>query len=234
MRTLSFIFVLICAVGVSAQSKAITKPFSEGTGFAKAGDFESALARYRTALDASKLEQIDIKFLARLHYNLGVCEYRLNRPDRAVDELAIAIGLRGKDYPAAYYALGMAESSRQNWPKARLAFIGALKGNEPVNEAWFDLAFAYLRENNFDQAETAFRQAIAHKSIDTPLSHNNIGVILAIRGDLSAAKIEFESALRVSDGRLKMADKNLKFCEMYERTDELEARRFEITPRIGQ
>jgi len=234
MRTLAFIFVLIFAVGVSAQSSAVMKPFEEGTRFAKSGDFEKALSSYREAFEAAKTEQIDKRFLARLHYNLGVCEYRLNRAAQAVSKLETAIELRGKDYPAAYYALGMAESARRNWPKARLAFTGALKGQDAVNEAWFDLAFAYLGEHNFDQAEVAFRKAIAHKSVDTALSHNNVGVILAMRGDMSAAKSEFETALKMSGGRLKMADKNLKFCELYERTGELVASRFEITARSNQ
>ncbi|MFT3743369.1 MAG: tetratricopeptide repeat protein [Pyrinomonadaceae bacterium] len=213
MRTLSFIFVLIFAASISAQSVAVKQAFGEGTRLAKNGEFEKALASYRTALAASKDDAIDLKFLARLHYNLGVCEYRLGRAEKAIDELRIAIESKGGEYPEAFYALGMAETERENWAKAREAFIGALKTNERNGEAWFDLAFAYLGEKDLERAETAFRNAIANKSIDTPLSHNNVGVILAIRGDIDAAKTEFKAAVRTSGGRLKMAEDNLKFCE---------------------
>lgn len=213
MRTLSFIFVLIFAVSISAQSPAVKRPFDEGTRLAKGGEFEKALVSYRSALVASKNDAIDLKFLARLHYNLGVCEYRLGRADTAIGELETAIELRGGEYLEAFYALGMAETALENWPKARRAFLEALKMNNKNGEAWFDLAFAYLGEKDYLHAETAFRNAIRQRSIDTPLSHNNVGVILAMRGDIEAAKTEFKTAVRTSSGRLKMAQDNLRFCE---------------------
>lgn len=213
MRTLSFICLLMFAVAISAQSPAAKQSFDDGTRSARNGEFEKALASYRAALAASKNDAIDLKFLARLHYNLGACEYRLGRADKAINELATAIEFRGGEYPQAFYALGMAETDRENWPKARQAFLEALKDGAKNAEAWFDLAFAYIREEDFENAETAFRKAIAHKSVDTPLGHNNIGVILAMRGDIAAAKKEFVTAFRTSGGRLKMAEDNLKFCE---------------------
>lgn len=223
MRILSFIFVLILAVSVSAQSPAAKQPFDDGTRFARNGEFEKALASYRKALAASKNDAIDLKFLARLHYNLGVCEYRLGDADKAIGELETANELRGGEYSDAFYALGMAETARENWPKARVAFLGALKTNDRNGEAWFDLAFAYISEKDLENAEKAFRKAIDRKSIDTPLSYNNIGVILAMRGDIAAAKREFETAIRTSGGRLKMAESNLRFCENRETTVALAA-----------
>src|SRR5882672_11087816 len=123
MRTLSFIFVLIFTVGVSAQSYSVRQSFAEGTKLAKSGEFEKALSRYLVASEAAKGELINSEFLARLHYNIGVCEYRLDRPERAVKELEQAVKLKNNDYSPAFYAIGMAESARGNWPKARLAFL---------------------------------------------------------------------------------------------------------------
>src|SRR5438445_1820257 len=114
MRTLSFIFLLIFAVGVSAQSASVSRPFNEGTRFANSGEFEKALSSYRAASEAAKNDSVDSNYLARLHYNLGVCEFRLGHNEQAVAEFDQAIKLRNGDYPRAYYAVGMAESAGEN------------------------------------------------------------------------------------------------------------------------
>src|SRR5437763_1159893 len=103
MRTLSFIFVLIFAGGVSAQSNSVRQSFAEGTKLAKSGEFERALSSYLAASKAAKNERLGSDFLARLHYNIGVCEYRLDRPEPAVKELEQAVKLK-KDYSPAFYA----------------------------------------------------------------------------------------------------------------------------------
>lgn len=228
MRTLLFVFLLVSAVSVPAQSPVVRPLFNQGTVFAKAGEFEKALASYRTALKMSENGENNVNFLARLRYNLGVCEFHLGRWETAVSEYRKAIELRGGDYAEAFYALGMAETARKSWPQARDAFLGALKHNKKNGEAWFDLGFAYVSERNFEQAEIAFRKAIALRSIDTPLSHNNVGVILAMRGDMTAAKYEFDLAYRLSAGRLKMAESNRRFCERYEQTGDLLASQLKI------
>lgn len=214
MRIASFIFVLIFALSTAAQISSVKKPFDEGTRLAQSGEFERALMSYQAALAASKNSPIEPRSLARLHYNLGVCGYRLGRADKAIAELKTAIDLRDGKYSEASYALGMAESERENWAKARAAFLDALKTNDRNGEAWFDLAFAYLGENDLKNAEAAFRNAIRLKSIDAPLSHNNVGVMLAMRGEIEAAKAEFKAAVRTSGGRLKIAENNLRSCEI--------------------
>ena len=212
MRILAFIFVLALSIGVSAQSYSVRRPYTDGTTFAKAGEFEKALTSYLAASEAANNERPDSNFLAKLHYNIGVCEYRLDRPEQAIKELEQAVTLTNGRYTRAFYALGMAESARENWPKARLAFLEAVKSNKADGEAWFDLAFAYLGEKDLANAEAAFRNAITYKSIDTPLGHNNVGVLLALKNDLSAAEKEFETALRLSAGKLPEAKSNLEYC----------------------
>lgn len=218
MRILALIFVLALSIGVSAQSYSVRRPFTEGTRLAKAGEFEKALASYLAASNAANKEHLDGNFLAKLHYNIGVCEYRLDRPEQAIKELERAVSLTNGAYPRAFYALGMAESARENWPVARLAFLKAVQFNKTNGEAWFDLAFAYLGEKDLANAEAAFRNAIAYKSIDTPLGHNNLGVLLALKNDLSAAEKEFEAALRSSGGKLPEAKSNLEYCRTHAST----------------
>jgi len=211
MRTLSVIFVLLFAISVSAQLS-VTRSFNEGTRLASIGEFEKALSSYRAALNDAERIRSGHDFLAKLHYNLGVCEYQLNRPERAVAEFHLAIEMRAGNYSPAFYALGMAESARENWPSARLAFLESLRLDKTNGEAWYDLAFVYFHEGDFVNAEAAFRNSIVHKSIDAAWSHNNVGVLLALRGDFSSAEAEFETALKLSGGRLVEARNNLEYC----------------------
>jgi Tfp pilus assembly protein PilF len=217
MRSLSFIFVVIFAVSVSAQSRSVTVSFNEGTKLANAGEFERALSNYRAALGEVESVRSDNDFLARLHYNLGVCEYQLNHPRKAIEEFDVAIKMKGGNYSRAFYALGMAESARENWRGAQLAFLEALELDKTNGEAWFDLAFAYLEEGNFAAAEAAFRNSIIHKSIDLASSHNNVGVFLALKGEFSSAEKEFETALKSSAGKLVEARNNIEYCRARDR-----------------
>lgn len=217
MRNLGFFFMLLFAVSVSAQSPSVPVSFREGTKLANAGEFVKALSSYRAVLIEADSVRSDNDSLARLHYNLGVCQYRLNHPEEAAEEFHLAIKLKGGNYSRAFYALGMAESARGNWPGARLAFLETLKLDGTNGEAWFDLAFAYLEEGNFTAAEAAFQNSIIHKSVDSALSHNNVGVFLALRGQFSSAAEEFETALKSSGGKLVLARNNLEYCRARER-----------------
>jgi Flp pilus assembly protein TadD len=209
---LSLIFVLVFVVSASAQPRRVMLPLDQATKLARNGEFEKAVSRYREALDRSESVRLDSDHLAQLHYNVGVCEYHLNHPARAVAELQVAIKLKGGNYANAFYALGMAESARANWQSARLAFLESLRLNRSNGEAWFDLAFVDLAAGDFAGAEADFRNSIVYKSIDSAWSHNNVGVLLALRGDLSEAQKEFETALEASAGKLIEARNNLEYC----------------------
>ena len=219
MRTLSFIFILVFAVGVSAQSPMLVRSFNDGTKSAKAGEFEKALKSYRTALMIAGNEQIGSDYLAKIHFNLGVCLYQLGRSAPAITELKAAIQLRNGEYQKAFYALGMAESQQENWSKARPAFLKAIKLNKADGEAWFDMAFVYLAEKDFEKAGQAFRNSIQYKSVDSALSHNNVGVILAMKSEFSLAEKQFETALLLSAGRLVEARNNLEYCKARNRPE---------------
>lgn len=212
MPLISILLVLILVFCANAQSPAIKNHFDSGTGYAKQGDHESALRHYLAALELSKVSPLSRELSARLHYNLGVCEYRLGRSDAAVSYLETALNLSSGSYVNAHYALGMAELSRENWSRARVAFLTEIKKKAYNAEAWFDLAFAYIGENNDQKAEAAFRKAIELNSVDAAVAHNNVGVLLARRGEFEEAAREFELAVRISSKPFREAEENLEFC----------------------
>lgn len=215
MPILSFLLILIFALCTAAQSPIASRLFDDATSLANAGDFEKALRSYKIALNFADTE--DANRRARIHFNIGVCHYRLKQHNEAVAELKKAKRLR-PDYAKAHYVLGMAETARGNWPDARKAFDSAIGLNGSDGEAWFELGFAYIAEQRYKDAEIAFRNSIRYRSVDSALSHNNIGVILAMRNEFAAAEKEFETALAESGGLIE-ARKNLEYCRSQNRTE---------------
>ncbi len=211
MRFFSFVFLFIFGLNVAAQSPIVNKLFSEGTRQANAGRFDDALKSYKTALFTSENEYLGAGYRARLHYNIGVCYFRTDRFDVAANHFKSAILLKS-DYALAHYALGMAKVRKRNWKDASQAFEQLLRMDPKNGEAWFDLAFARLAVGDVASAELAFVRSIEFGSMDANLSHNNLGVILAIKGDLAAAEDQFATALTMSGDRLPEAKRNLEFC----------------------
>jgi Flp pilus assembly protein TadD len=212
MRTLFLIFVTVFASAAAAQSPQTISTFDEGERLARSADFDKASADFRRAVMTAEADGAGSAFLARLHFNLGVCEYRLGRYPRAVSEFKLASALAGGTYQRASYGQGMAELAQNNFKNARRAFLQGLRVGRKDGEAWFDLAFAYLGERDLSSAESAFRRSILYKSIDADLAHNNLGVVLALRGDIAAAVREFETALALSGGHLAEARANIEYC----------------------
>jgi superkiller protein 3 len=193
MRTLLFILILVFSA--SAQDN-----FTDATRFAIDGQYEKALANYRAAQN----ETSGADSSARVHYNIGVCLYRLDRGAEAVPELKEAIRLKGDRYQQAWYALGMAQAGLKNTAAAREAFTRAIALDKRDAEAWFDLGLVLIAERELPAAREAFQKAVEFKSVNTADAHNNIGVILAVSGDIAAAIKEFErSGSAEAAGNLK-------------------------------
>jgi tetratricopeptide (TPR) repeat protein len=213
MLYLSFVFLIILSVNTAAQSPAVSKLFSDGTRQANQARFDEALNSYKTALFRAEEEYVGKGYRARLHYNIGVCLFHLDRYQEATEHFKQSI-LLDQAYTRAHYALGMAETRKRNWKRATVSFTRLLDLDPKNGEAWFDLAFASLALNDLAKAELAFANSIRFASRDAALSHNNIGVILAVRGDLAAAETRFENAIAMSSGKLHEAKRNLEFCRV--------------------
>ena len=209
------IFVILTALSLSAwaQSLGTRQTFEKGISLANAEKFDAALVDFRKSLTLAESEETDANFRARIHFNIGVCLYRLKENQQAVGEFEEAIKLSRGDYEKAFYALGMAQAELKNWDKSEQAFRGALRLNKRNGEAWFDLAFVYLAKNDFEAAKQAFQKSVEYKSVSAAVGHNNLGVIFALGGDLNSAVREFETALRKSNGNFATAERNLQFCK---------------------
>ena len=110
MRILSFVFLLIFAVNVSAQT---TDPFIQGTKQINAGRFDDALTTYKTALVTAERRYAGKEYLARLHYNIGVCYFHLDRFEAAANAFKNAVLLK-TDYVRAHDALEKVDARRSS------------------------------------------------------------------------------------------------------------------------
>lgn len=209
------IFVILTALNLSASAQSFTtrQMFEKAIETANAGKFETALSMFKDSLALAKIDEADDDFRAKVHFNIGVCFYRLKQNEKAVVEFEEAIKLARRDYEKAFYALGMAQAELRNWDKSERAFRDALRLNKRNGEAWFDLAFVYLAKNDFEAARAAFQKSVEYKSVSEAIGHNNLGVIFALGGDLDRAIREFETALRKSNGNFAVAERNLQFCK---------------------
>lgn len=190
MKRLFFVglFVLILEFGAFAQSSA----FYLGMNFAKSGDFQTALQYFQKAVD----KNLSAKKLAQIHYNIGVCFYRLNQFDKAVTEFERAVEFN-PNYEKAFYALGMAMSDLKKFDEAEKAFRQSLKLSNN-GETWFDLAIVLFEMKKFDESAESFQNAIRFGSESIGASHNNLGVVYALKGDFLKAENELLLARKLN------------------------------------
>jgi tetratricopeptide (TPR) repeat protein len=198
-----------------AQTPLEMDEFAAGVKLAQSNRFEAARGRFQSLVEG---DNYPAAFLAKLHYNLGACEFRLGETKRAVAEFGKAIELANGEYEMALYALGMAQTELKNWPEAANAFHRALRLNDRNGEAWFDLAFVYLAQDDYDSAALAFEKSIKYKSRAAAYAYNNLGVIFATRGDVESAERHFQRAIKKADGRLPIAEENLRFTKSRDRS----------------
>lgn len=201
------IFISISGFAIFGQGKDFDTSFERGVTLANNGSFAEALVEFRNAesVSGSKLAK---KRVAQLHFNIGVCHFRLERFADAISRFETAVNAFPK-YERAHYALGMAASETRDWQKAERAFLDALKVNRSNGETWFDLGFVYLATSELPKARSAFENSLVLNTVDAATAHNNVGVILALSGERKGAERAFENAVRVSNGTYKIAAVNL-------------------------
>lgn len=215
MRIL-FLILTVFAVTLTAQTTANRQIFDAATKLAQSKQFESAIEKYRAALLRAENESADDDFRAQIHFNIGVCLYQSKNFSAAIEEFDDAIKLRRRDYQKAFYARAMAEVDLKNFRQAEKSFRAALKLDQTDGEAWFDLALVNLRLQKFEQAETAFENAVQYKSLSSADAINNIGVIYALKHEFAVAEKQFERALEISFNKSDTARNNLEFCRLYQ------------------
>jgi Flp pilus assembly protein TadD len=168
-----------------------TDEFQKGLDFAKKNDFQNALVKFQNSFS----KNLSVKKLAQIHYNIGVCYYRLNQMNQAVTEFDKVIKLNPNN-EKVYYALAMTQVDLKDFDQAETNFLKAIKLDETNGEIWFDLALVFYQMQKFDESIVAFQNSIKYKSVAKSTSYNNLGVIYALQGDFESAKKQLETAVK--------------------------------------
>jgi Flp pilus assembly protein TadD len=189
MRKLFFVSLITVILQFSVFAQ--TDEFQKGLDFAKKNDFQNALVKFQNSFS----KNLSDKKIAQVHYNIGVCFYRLNQMNQAVTEFDKVINLNPNN-EKVYYALAMTQVDLKNFDQAETNFLKAIKLDETNGEIWFDLALVLYQKQKFDESIVAFQNSIKYKSVAKSTSYNNLGVIYALQGDFESAKKQLEIAVK--------------------------------------
>ncbi len=134
---------------------------------------------------------------AQENFNKGVDFYKRRNFDSAIDAFLQSIYFARNGYnPEAYFWLGKSYMAKHEDAKAIDAFNKHLEQNiRPSPDAHYYLGEVLLRNNRLDEAETQAGLAQANYFGKGEKAHNLHGKVLVKKGDLSAARWEFEQAL---------------------------------------
>lgn len=214
-RFLSAVLLLTLAGGAATGQESR----SQARGHIRRGNELYARAEYASAIrEYERVTDNAGEAHAQSLYNIGVCYYELWRTEEAIAMYRRAIDASGGRYPKALYALGVALEDSQRWTEAREAYRQALAAaggdyrEAQLAVAHYRLGLLALREGDYADAETLFRETNARSPSPFPASHNNLGVALARAGRLELAAREFEAALKQTRGTLGEAAHNLRLC----------------------
>ncbi|MCB1024414.1 MAG: tetratricopeptide repeat protein [Acidobacteria bacterium] len=211
---LSIILPLVFVAGVSAQIDLSKRHFALGFEFAAAGEFESAIGAYQRSLQIAEASSgAELKrYMGKIHYNIGVCAYKLKNLTKAERHFSAAIVIDPVEDSKKYFSLAVTQIDQKKFDDAKKTLRALLRNDESHGEAWFELGMIYVSERKIEAAKAAFERSAQINGIRRPDAINNIGVILAMEGDLRSAARVFEKAYFASGQRLFAAKKNFEYC----------------------
>lgn len=203
------ILLVMLIVGLAAGQSIQTDP----TESIRRGNARYSRAQYFAAIEEYERVQPEAgDIYSQALFNIGVCYYELWRTEDAIFMYKRAVVARGGRYPKALYALGIALEELKREAEAKEAYRRVVAGsaNSETRAAHFRLGLILTNEGDYEKAGTHFTEAIDRET--SPAGHNNLGVVLALKGRLHEAEREFEMALKQAEGEFTDATNNLKLC----------------------
>jgi tetratricopeptide (TPR) repeat protein len=210
-RSLPFAILLITLVVSCAAGQSSSKEPSEAI---KHGNERYSKAEYFAAIkEYERVTPQAGEIYSQALYNIGVCYYELWRTEEAISMYRKAVAARAGRYPVALYALGVALEDLKRRDDAKEAYqqVVTTSTGRQAGAAHFRLGLLLAGASDYEKAATHFAEAVSRES--SPASHNNLGVVLALKGRLHEAEREFERALTEADGAFPDASNNLKLCQ---------------------
>jgi len=155
----------------------------------EAGDSQRAFDELKKALQYDPYD-------AGAHYNLGQCYIKSGRPEEAISEFRKAIAFdptmakARTNLGAALYHRGDRQEAMELWKRS-------IEIDPGYELAYRDLGSAYLGLKNYSAAATIFRRLV-EKNPGSHFGHYGLGVVYFRSGDMTKARAELETSLRLA------------------------------------
>ena len=134
---------------------------------------------------------------------LGILHNWQGEPGKAIPFFVKAARVK-PEIPSIHNNLGISHLMAGQFDKAIDCFKRALELNPDYKLAANNLGLAYANQDRLDEAMNIFE-----RSLGVAKAQNNLGVILAWRGDKRAAALKFKEAMRTSPRFYQLANHHL-------------------------
>ncbi len=215
---LSMVLVsMVFAAAVNAQIDLAERHFKTAAEHVSMRDYENAILSYEKALQIAEASSgAGLKgFISKIDYNIGVCFYKLGDFPRAERYLSKAIIIDPAEDNKKYFALSLAQIELGKFSEAKKTLRIVLRNDKKHGEAWFEMGMIYLNESSLSKAKEAFLISAKIEGFRRSEAVNNVGVIMAMEGDLRLAEVAFEKAFLLSGKTLYAAKRNFEFCRKH-------------------
>ncbi len=138
---------------------------------------------------------------------LGILHNWRGEPGRAIPYFKKAIKIKPEN-PTIHNNLGISHLMAGQFTKAVGCFKRALELNPDYSLAANNLGLAYAGQNQLDAALEIFQ-----RSLGPAKANNNLGVIMAWKGDKQGAAVKFQEAMRTSPSHYQLANHHLSLVQ---------------------
>lgn len=133
---------------------------------------------------------------SRVHYNLGVASYGLNKFEEAKNEFKKTINLDA-EYSDAYKNLGAIYEYENKDNLTLELFRERLKDNPQDSKIGASLASFYTKKGKYHDAESVYLAVLKYDP-DNPLVYNDLGIVFFIQNKKDEAIFNFKKAVQLN------------------------------------
>ncbi len=168
------------------------------------GNLYHQLGRRQEAVDAYRKAVKRDRGMVRAYYNLGAVLFEEERFEEALEAYRVALEPLEKAMDAgqeidpiharAFLNLGAIHSRRSEWPFALAAYQRAVRLSPELPEGQYNLGYALVELERFEEATEAYEQALALDA-ELPLAYLHLGQIARRKGAFEDAARWLEAGM---------------------------------------
>jgi choline-sulfatase len=190
----------LASAGQLAESSALLEKLGEklpdvvdirvslGLNDQRSGRYAAAAQEFRRVLERAPQN-------AQAHFDVALCEFRLHRPDEALQELQVTLALEPW-YTRAEELLVDIYLQKKDFAQARARLQHLLSVDPMSYTAHYNLGVFAAMAGNWSEAQGELLSAL-HTDPASAEAHNTLGSVYLRREQLEQARVELEEAVRL-------------------------------------